>query len=288
MSILPCHHDESAVAQIAPTVELLKTLDTKYPNVLNAEKIVPADYHGKKVFRSAVETIRGQYIASSITSRHATIHAILDGLREQEKIADFEESGKTKRYDFEILFSREPRVASALEVKGGEGNSVNISERPLWASEFLVWCHLDGAITNQPSHGAHAIIFNRLAGELVKRKKRVDALLIRDALCGSPLRPCPKYKAGIDPAKIAPDVFLFPQAVPSPKKPRPPVHTLDTLRLPKMILDFFGVREKDYPRHLWEVYVEVFNKKTPRGHRLMRHTVIRHQGTVLAEGDAYA
>jgi hypothetical protein len=287
MNILPCHHDEKAVVQIAPTVELLKNLDKRYPQVLKAEKIVPTDYHGKKVFRSAVETIRGQYIASSITSRHATVHGILAALRDQAKIADFDESGTTKRYDFEVLFSREPRVASALEVKGGEGNSVNISDRPIWAVEFLVWCHLDGAITNQPSHGAAAIIFNRLTGELVKRQKRVDALLIRDALCGSPLRPCPKYKAGTDPARIAPDIFLFPQAVPSLENPSPPVHTLETLRLPKMILDLFGVAKKDYPKHLWEVHVHVFSKGVAGSQRTMRRTTVRHEGTDLEEREIH-
>jgi len=286
MNILPCQHDDSVVIQIAPTVELLKNLDTKYPQVLKAEKIIPADYHGKKVFRSAVETIRGQYIASSITSRHAMVNEVLQGLRDQKKIADFEESGGTKRYDFEVLFSQEPRVASAVEVKGGEGNSVNISDRPIWAVEFLVWCHLDGAITNQPSHGAHSIIFNRLTSELVKRQKRVDALLIRDALCGTPLRPCPKYPPGIDPARIAPDIFLFPQAVPSLENPNPPVHTLNTLRLPKMILDLYGVKPKDYVKHLWEVQVQVFSKTTPRGHRTMRHTTVRHQGETLEEREA--
>lgn len=96
MNILPCQHDEGAVAQIAPTVELLKSLDKKYPRVLKAEKIVPADYHGKKVFRSAVETIRGHYIASSITSRHAMLSEVFSGLRRQGKIADFEEFGETK------------------------------------------------------------------------------------------------------------------------------------------------------------------------------------------------
>jgi len=288
VNILPCKHDETAVAQIAPTVDLLKKLDTKYPEVLREERISPEDYHGKKVFRSAVETIRGQYIASSITSRHGMVNTVLQRLKDQEKIVDFEESGTSKRYDFEILFSKEPRVASALEVKGGEGNSVNISDRPMWAVEFLVWCHLDGAITNQPSHGAHAIIFNRLTGELVKRGKRVDAVLIRDALCGSALRPCPKYKMGVDPAVIAPDIFLFPRSVPSLKNPKPPVHTLETLRLPKMVLDLFGVAEKDYGKHLWEVFVEVFSVKTPRGERIKRRTTILHEGVKVEEGEANA
>ena len=67
MDILPCKHDQSAVEQISPTIDLLKNLDTKYPQVLISENIVPEDYHDKKVFRSAIETIRGQFIASSGT-----------------------------------------------------------------------------------------------------------------------------------------------------------------------------------------------------------------------------
>ena len=285
--ILPCQHDQNAVVQIEPTVDLLKNLDTKYPQVLMAENIMPEDYHDKKVFRSAIETIRGEYIASSVTARHTMVQWVLTGLKDMGSIPDFGHTGGTRRYDFEVLFSLEPRTAGALEVKGGEGNSVNISERPIWAEEFLVWSHLDGAITNQPSHGAYSIILNRLAGELVKRNKHVDALIVRDSLCGTPLRPCPKYPQGIDPSRIAPDIFLFPQSVPSLDNPTPLVHTIDTLRLPKMILDFFGVPPHDYSKHIWEVHVEVFTKISRRTERTARRTTVYHQGEKLEEREAY-
>jgi len=287
MDILPCQHDSSAVGQIEPTTNLLKNLDTKYPQVLISEGIVPLDYHSKKVFRSAVETIRGEFIASSVTTRHRMVRWVLEGLKERHDITAFEHTGGTKRYDFEVLFSLQPRTVGELEVQGGEGKSINISERPIWAEEFLVWCHLDGAITNQPTHGAYAIIFNRLVSELVKRQKRVDALIIRDALCGTPLRPCPKYRSGIDAARIAPDIFLFPQQIPSLDNPAPPVHSLETLRLPKMILDFFGVHRRDYARHLWEVHVEMFARTTRRGERMMRRTTVSHQGKKMVERESY-
>jgi len=287
VDILPCQHDPSVVAQIGSATNLLKNLDTKYPEVLISENIVPEDYHGKKVFRSAVETVRGEFIASSVTSRHAIVESALAGLKERGSIADFKHTGGTRRFDFEVLFSLEPRTGGALEVKGGEGNSVNISERPIWAQEFVVWCHLDGAITNQPSHGAYAIIFNRLTSELVKRKKHVDALVIRDSLCGTPLRPCPKYGPGVDPARIAPDIFLFPQRVPTLDDPAPPVHSLETLRLPRIILDLFGVRRRDCGKHVWQVHVELFSKATDRGERTMRRTAVYHRGRKLVERESY-
>jgi hypothetical protein len=56
-------------------------------------------------------------------------------------------------------------------VKGGEGNSVTITERPPWAQEFLLWCHSDGSIVNQPSQGVHSIVVNRLANDLMRRGK---------------------------------------------------------------------------------------------------------------------
>ena len=51
--------------QIAPTKDLLTKLDTKHPDILRAEGIVPADYHGSMVFRSAVESIRGTFAATT-------------------------------------------------------------------------------------------------------------------------------------------------------------------------------------------------------------------------------
>lgn len=287
MDILPCHHEEGAVAQIEPTADLLRGLDTRHPEILLSAGVIPEDYHAKKVFRSAVETIRGRFIASSITSRHALVRGALERLKQKGAIADFEHTGGTKRYDFEVLFTGPARGAAAIEVKGGEGNSINISERPIWAEEFLVWCHLDGAIANQPAHGAYAIIFNRVTSELVRRGKRVDAVVIRDALCGTPLRPCPKCPEAVEPACVPPDVFPFPQRVPTPEDPKPPVHSLEGLRLPVMLLESFGVRAADYQRHIWEVSVELLQKPTRRGDRLVRRTAVYHQGRKLDERDSY-
>jgi len=118
--------------------------------------------------------------------------------------------------------------------------------------------HLDGAIVNQPAHGAHSIL-NRLTNEMVLRKKHVDVLFFKDAICGTRTRPCPKYPAtlGMQNVRIAPDIFLLPKEIPSKENPQPPVHTLDSLRFPKLILDAFGVSLESRPEHIWEVHVRV-------------------------------
>jgi hypothetical protein len=280
-TMLPCKHEERVTKQVQPTIELLSNMDELHPDVLVQHAIQPADYRNGLVFRSAVESIRGTFIASSTTGREGLVNDVLENLSKRGKIRDFSRSGSSGRYDFSVALQRDPDYFAAIEVKGGEGNSINISERPLWAKEFAVWCHLDGAIVNQPSRGAHSII-NRLTNELVRRHKLVDVLFFKDALCGTRARPCPKYPNGQDTTglKTAPDVFLFPRTIPSLDNPEPPVHTLGNLKLPNAILQLFGVSGKEQAKHVWEVHVKV--TQIP-GNRVKRMIRVTHQGNTVDE-----
>ncbi len=286
MSTLPCQNEARVTEQVQPTIELLTQMNELHPDVLLQHGIQPIDYHGGLVFRSAIESIRGAFIASSRPSREALVNDILENLVQRHSIQEFKHTGGSQRYDFEIAL--QTNIFAAIEVKGGEGNSINVSERPLWAKEFGIWSHLDGAIVNQPAHGAHAVV-NRITNELVRRGKLVDVAFFKDILCGTRTRPCPKYpgreeKTGL---QTAPDVFLFPQRRPifSPGKPKfhdptPPIHTLDTLKLPSLILDLFGVQELERNKHVWQIQVEVEGLEDGRQRRI---TKIFHQGKIVGQ-----
>jgi len=245
--------------------------------------VSPEDWHPKRIFRSAVETIRGSFIASCLTQRHQMVAAVLGQLVERNKIARFEPTRKATRHDFTIILTERPRVAAALDVKGGEGNSVTITERPPWAQEFLLWCHLDGSIVNQPSQGVHSIVVNRLANDLMRRGKVVDAIFFKDQLCGSPLRRCPKYRDEVGNDRIAPDIFLMPLERPTPQQPSPPTHSLDSLYLPGMILDVLGVTAASRPKHIWSVEIHLVSVEKGGKQVYMRRTRILHRGAVTEE-----
>ena len=281
--VLPCKHDASATSQVNPAIDLLRHLDQQHPDVLKVHGLEPADYHPKLVFRSAVESIRGTYIASSLPQRQGLVATTLQVMKQQGLIAEYQGQGAAQRYDFQVMVSSGPKKMVALEVKGGEGNSINISERPLWAAEFILWCHLDGAIVNQPSHGAAAIIFNRVANEMVKRHKHVDAILFKDARCNTPLRPCPKYfnKPVSSVLGVAPDVFLMPQGIPTLEEPKPPPHHLSSLLLPEKVLTVHGVAPHEFDDHVWEVSIELVEGK---GGRVLRETKVWHKGELVGSG----
>ena len=117
--LLPCKHDPAATEQVQPTIELLTKLDSQHPDVLEAHGLVPQDYHSKLVFRSAVESIRGTYIASSVTGRQGLVAKVLEAMRIGGQIQDYRLPARIQRTDFQVLISAAPRLTSAIEVKGG-------------------------------------------------------------------------------------------------------------------------------------------------------------------------
>lgn len=279
--ILPCKHEDRITRQVQPTIDLLTNIDVLHPDILLQHSIQPEDYKKGLVFRSAIESIRGAYIASSTTGREGLVKDVLENFLQRGRISGYSQGRSRERYDFTVVLERNPDYFAAIEVKGGEGNSINISERPLWAKEFGVWCHLDGAIVNQPAHGAHSIV-NRLTNELVRRHKLVDVLFFKDLLCGTHTRPCPKYPGHEDDIglRTAPDIFLFPQRIPSLDDPEPPIHTLHSLRLPGLILELFDVAPAEQGKHIWEVYVKVI--RLPNND-LQRVVQVKYQGEVVDE-----
>lgn len=278
--LLPCQNDPRATAQVNPAIDLLRNIDTKHPDILKTHGLEPDDYHSKLVFRSAVESIRGTYIASSLTQRQGLVSDVLERMKQTNLIAGYQAQGAAQRFDFQVMLTSRPKEMVAIEVKGGEGNSINISERPLWANEFALWCHLDGAIVNQPSHGAAAIIFNRVENEMIKRGKHVDVLVFKDARCNSPLRLCPKYKKKqpTTPLGVAPDIFLMPEEIPSEDNPQPKPHDLNTTQLPAKILAAHGVAPKDFEKHIWRVSITLV--KNAKG-VLLRETKVYHEGKLV-------
>ena len=78
-----------------------------------------------------------------------------------------------------------------------------------------------------------------------------------------------------------PDVFLFPQRIPQESDPEPPVHTLDTLKLPRLVLELFGVPREQEEAHLWQVHVS-FRRASEE--RVTREVRIFHRGESVGSG----
>lgn len=118
---------------------------------------------------------------------------------------------------------------------------------------------MDGSIKNSPAHGAKAIV-GRIVADIIKAPKQIDALVIRDVLCGTAARPCPKYPSGEYPILgPAPDVFLFPAAAPIfGQDEHPAPHTSASCLFPFRLLDLYGVAPQDRDVHVHTVDIRLF------------------------------
>src|SRR5437868_13273045 len=101
-------------------------MDELHPEILRQHGIQPYDYRHGLVFRSAIEQIRGRFIASSTKARQALVADVLENLARRNLIAEYQATSSMSRCDFSVVAERNPDYFAAIEVKGGEGNSINI------------------------------------------------------------------------------------------------------------------------------------------------------------------
>lgn len=163
-------------------------------------------------------------------------------------LLDVEDLTATNRYDFKVI-TRQRRIC-ALDVKGGEGNSVTLSYRPPECHEFGIWSHLAGSFQLQPADQARALI-GRIVKVMVNREeqtKHVDFFIVWDAICGSSMRRCPYREKALK--TVLPCLYLFPQRMPTKNEPHPPLHTLKTTKLPALLLKHQGLPQSYWKGHL--------------------------------------
>ena len=290
MPILPCQHPDRLIRQIKPTRELLSNLNTRHPDLLKAEGIIPQDYLDGMVFRSAIESIRGTFAATT-SPRAEFTSRLLERMKAAGLISDWQSIGGRGRCDYNIIMPKatgELRVA--VESKGGEGNSFNIGDRPNWSNEYVIWGHLDGAIVHQPAHGAASNLFTRLSAEIVANGKQVDAYVVLDRFCGTRIRPCPKMPAGSVGQTPPPCVFLLPRGVPTADDPSPRLARLNEVKFINAMLDLSGVKDADRDTHVKRVGIKIYRLEDRKGSSSyktvpMRRVTVYQGSDVLEQKD---
>ena len=106
--VLPCKHIERVTNQVQPAIELLSNMDILHPDVLRQHAIQPEDYKKGLVFRSAIESIRGTFIASSTKGREGLIKDVLENMLNRKSIRAYKQNSGRARYDFTIKLSSDP------------------------------------------------------------------------------------------------------------------------------------------------------------------------------------
>jgi len=250
--------------------ELMQLIQSPPPDALKTHGLAREEY--EILLPSAIASLTGRARACAQKPREAFARNLLHRLRDIRELEDIEDMTHQagRRFDFRVRTTGKRVVV--IEVKGGEGNSVTLGDRPPGCDEFVVWCHLTGSLQKQPAVQARAIV-GRLVKVMVnesEQSKRYDVLVIWDSLCGSEVRRCPDSDQ-----KVLPCFFLFPQQQPTISTLYPVVHTLETTDFPQMILRSLKVPSERWKMHTWQVEVELVRPKAD----WKRRVTFRHLGS---------
>lgn len=249
---LPCRHqlDNDMVERLK---ELLIHLPRYAPELFEDHRLDATTY--PLLFRTAVESIRGSYSASTSAKQQFT-EKILDHLVQTGQIKNWEFVGTERRQDYRVTM--DDGYVISIEAKGcGDGNNMTIWDRPAWADEFVIWSQCPDSLKHDPGRGVWSALATRIIPDTIARQTVVDLFMFFDGRCGSALRRCPKEfgiygslrsEATDIPSQDGrdwlspPSLYLLPRTVPHPvTNPRPALHTLGSCRFATALLSGFGV-----------------------------------------------
>lgn len=273
---VPCSLSDGMAEMVEEYAEALRTAAP----TIGDHGLAPDEFWSSGLFRSAIERLRGQQAAAT-KDKYDFIKWALEQLKAAGVIEDFKYTGAGDRHDFHIYMPSE-RVC-VVEAKGClDGNNTTIYERPPNADEFMIWslCQSQGSnLRAGVWSGAHS----RIGGSIIATNVHVEALIVWDALCGGPKRPCPKIAEGrgveVDGVKIPPPcIYLFPRTIPDPRNnPKPFMVKLPDVALASALLKHFGGDDRD----VTEVQIEARMKGT----NLQRQTTLIRSGRVVKQSN---
>lgn len=241
MSIVPCEKDAALRKRIEDLVEALNT----EAHTLGDHGPSEQEFYDSGLYRGAIESIRGTFVASMREKRDFVSH-VLNWMQDQGAIKEWFSAGESNRHDYTV--EMHTGTTTVIELKGClDGNNTTIYERPPHANEFLLWsvCHNAGA---DPRHNVWSGIHTRLSADIISRNQQVDGLIVWDMACSTAGRPCPKLSS--DPARATqvgpytlppPCIYLFLATVPSPRNnPSPAPQSIDQVEFLNALHEAFA------------------------------------------------
>lgn len=226
--IIPCRLEPKVLARVEQYCE---DLLAAAPHI-GSHGLSEEEFRASGLFESAIEKLRGIRAASTVEKKQFIVD-VLNLLKAERLIADWKSAESKDRHDFEV--SVDADWITVIEAKGClDGNNTTIFVRPPNAREFIIWSLCQNPAAD-PRKNLRSGIHTRLSAEIIDRKQLVDGVVVWDALCGGPSRPCPKLPPGPGRANTLngrevppPCIYLFPATVPDPRNnPFPPKGKLE-------------------------------------------------------------
>lgn len=247
-----CHYSQDLTTKSQLVRDAILNLPKlKIPSLAN---VTQAEYDLIKL--AVINSIKGEMIAYEKKSRENFVERVFLAPAKARRVLNYKNVSGTSKWDFEGDFTSGPRFG--IEVKGGEGNSVTILQRPPKADIFVVWSHLD-VMSNTPPENMRAVL-GRIVKQMINKdeiKQKVDFLVFYDKWYKNGVKVFPKGPA-------LPDVFVLPKEILTKRNPHPPLpKNVEKNSFVKCLMNIVGRKRlaADVVKmHIWNCDIELFRK----------------------------
>lgn len=221
--------------------DLLLNLADEHPEVFDGRSVDPQEY--ERELRDVIFSLGGTFRQSHGADNEDIVRDVfLDPARERGHLS-FDDQRDDERIDFKGRVSDTGDVF-AMDVKGGEGQSIGHLLVPTNADILMLWSERNAMNTKSPASRLNEVI-NRAVRWGLNQDQDPQYMIVRDPPAG----------ARTDDDRVIPDVVVFPKSYPSPSDPKPQMPSLDDLHFPEILFDvttgIADLRDERILKHIW-------------------------------------
>jgi len=220
---------------------LIQNLGHDHPDVFDELSIDAGDY--QRELRDAIFSLGGSFRQSHGADNEDIVRNTFLKPAEEQGYLTFEDQRGSERIDFKGRLTATDEVF-ALDVKGGEGQSIGHLLVPDNTDILMLWSERNARNTKSPASRLNEVI-NRAVRWGLNQSEDPQYMIIRDPPAG----------ARTETGRIIPDVIVFPTEYPSPENPKPDTPSLEDMDFVEALFDVTtGVGDLENEqclKHIW-------------------------------------
>lgn len=220
---------------------LIENLADEHPEVFEGRDIDAGDY--RRELKDAVFSLGGTFRQSHGADNEDIVRDVFLEPAEEQGYLTFTDQRGSERIDFKGKIEDSGEIF-AMDVKGGEGQSIGHLLVPTNTDILLLWSERNARNTKPPASRLNEVI-NRAVRWGLNQEEDPRYMIIRDPPAG----------ARTESGHVIPDVVVFPNEYPSPSNPSPQMPTLDDLDFAELVFEVTaGIADLDDERclkHIW-------------------------------------
>lgn len=222
------------------TKEVMKNLPREHPEVFDTEPIDPDEYG--RLFETAIHSIDGELKAKRGKENEDHVREIFLKPARDAGHLEFEDQRSDERVDFKGRLT--DGTTFAMDVKGGEGQSIGHLLVPANTDLLTVWSQRNSTNTKPPASRLNEVI-NRMVRWGFNQAEDPALMVIHDPPAG----------ARTDGGDVVPDVVVLPEHFPTLDSPDPPMRDVNSMDFVQVLYETtIGESDLDSElvrKHLW-------------------------------------